>query len=47
VTATEARDVLWTHNSAELYRLLVIERGWPAKRYGRWVAQALTAALLA
>ena len=47
VTATEARDVLWTYNSAELYRLLVIERGWPAKRYGRWVAQALTAALLA
>ena len=47
VTATEARDVLWTYNSAELYRLLVIERGWSAKRYGRWVAQALTAALLA
>lgn len=46
VTATEARDVLWTYNSAELYRLLVMERGWSAKRYGRWVAQALIAALL-
>ena len=46
VTATHARDVLWTYNSAELYRLLVIERGWSAKRYGRWVADALVAALL-
>jgi AcrR family transcriptional regulator len=46
VTATEARDVLWSYNSAELYRLLVIERRWSAKRYGRWIAAALTAALL-
>jgi AcrR family transcriptional regulator len=46
VTATEARDTLWTYNSAELYRLLVIERRWSAKRYGRWIATALTAALL-
>lgn len=46
VTATEARDVLWTYNSAELYRLLVIDRRWSAKRYGRWIAQALIAALL-
>lgn len=34
-------------NSAELYQLLVIEREWSAKRYGRWIADALTAALLA
>jgi AcrR family transcriptional regulator len=46
VSATEARDVLWTYNSAELYRLLVIDRRWSAKRYGRWVAAAVTAALL-
>ena len=46
VTADEARDVLWTYNSAELYRLLVIERRWSAERYGAWVGQALTAALL-
>jgi hypothetical protein len=38
--------VLWTYNSAELYQLLVIERKWSAKRYGRWIADALTAALL-
>jgi AcrR family transcriptional regulator len=46
VSATEARDVLWTYNSAELYRLLVIERRWSAKRYGQWIAAALIAALL-
>ena len=46
IAAVEARDVLWTYNSAELYRLLVIERGWSAKRYGRWIADALAAALL-
>ena len=46
VSAAEARDVLWTYNSAELFQLLVVERRWSAKRYGRWVADALTAALL-
>ena len=46
VSPREARDVLWTYNSAELFQLLVIERGWPPKRYGRWVADALTSALL-
>ena len=46
VSAGEARDVLWAYNSAELFRLLVIERGWSPRRYGRWVADALTAALL-
>jgi AcrR family transcriptional regulator len=46
VSAAEARDVLWTYNSAELYQLLVMESGWSPERYGRWVATALTAALL-
>ena len=46
VSTAEARDVLWTYNSAELYRLLVIERGWSIRRFGRWVAAALIAALL-
>ncbi len=46
VGVDDARDTLWTYNSAELYELLVIERGWSPQRYGRWVAAALTAALL-
>ena len=44
VTIDNARDTLWTYNSAELYQLLVIERGWTPEHYGQWVAAALTAA---
>ena len=47
VSVDEARDVLWTYNSAEVYELLVIGREWTPQRYGRWVANALAAALLA
>jgi AcrR family transcriptional regulator len=46
ISVNEARDVLWTYNSAELFELLVIERKWSPKRYGRWVADALIAALV-
>ncbi len=46
VTAEEARDVLWTHNSVELWDLLVNQRGWTDERFGGWVAHQLIAALL-
>jgi AcrR family transcriptional regulator len=46
LTADDARDILWVHNSVELWDLLVNERGWTAGRYGRWVAEQLIAALL-
>jgi AcrR family transcriptional regulator len=46
VSANEARDVLWTYNSAELFQLLVLDRGWSPKRYGRWIAAGLISALL-
>jgi hypothetical protein len=39
-------DILWTYSSPELYELLVLRRGWTAERYGRFAAQAMTAALL-
>jgi AcrR family transcriptional regulator len=42
----EARDVLWTYSSLELYELLVMRRGWPIERYGRFVAAGMKAALL-
>ena len=44
VTVDDARDTLWAYNSAELYQLLVIERGWTPDHYGQWIAAALTAA---
>jgi AcrR family transcriptional regulator len=42
----EARDILWTFTSPELWELLVIQRGWTPARYGHWLAGMLTAALL-
>ena len=46
VTLEQARDVLWTYSSPELYELLVLHRGWPLDRYGRFVAEGIIAALL-
>ncbi len=46
VTRDEARDVLWTHNSVELWDLLVRQRGWTDRRFGTWVGRQLVAALL-
>ena len=46
ITIGQAADILWTYSSPELYDLLVRQRGWPAEQYGRFVGQALIAALL-
>jgi AcrR family transcriptional regulator len=46
VTLEAATDVLWTYSSPELYELLVIRRGWSVERYGRFIADAMIAALL-
>jgi AcrR family transcriptional regulator len=46
VTRKEARDVLWTHNSLELWDLLVFQRQWSPRRYGAWMGRQLAAALL-
>ncbi|HEV2377999.1 MAG TPA: helix-turn-helix domain-containing protein [Streptosporangiaceae bacterium] len=45
-TVEEARDILWTFTSPELWNLLVIQRGWTPAHYGHWLAGMLTAALL-
>jgi hypothetical protein len=46
ITAEHAGEVLWTYSSPELYELLVLARGWPAARFGAFVADAMIAALL-
>jgi len=46
ITVAQAADILWTYSSPELYELLVLRRGWPAEHYGRFIAQAMIAALL-
>jgi AcrR family transcriptional regulator len=46
VTVDQAGEVMWTYSSPELYELLVVKRGWPAERYGAFIAEAMIAALL-
>lgn len=46
ISLKEATDVLWTYSSTELYELLVLRRGWELQRYGRFVANGISAALL-
>ncbi len=42
-----ATDLLWTLESTDLYRLLVVERGWSRRAYVRHLEDLLTDALLA
>jgi AcrR family transcriptional regulator len=42
----QAIDILWLYSSADIYRLLVHDSGWPTKRYEQWLAQTLKATLL-
>ena len=46
MTPEQAADIMWAYCSPELSDLLVTRRGWPAERYGAFIAQALIAALL-
>jgi AcrR family transcriptional regulator len=46
VTVERAADVLWTYSSPELYRLLVVNRGWSPDSYGRFIGEALVHTLL-
>ena len=42
----EATDVLWALTSYDVYRMLVVERGWKPARYETWLAQFLIQLLL-
>jgi AcrR family transcriptional regulator len=46
ITVEEAGDVLFTVSSPEMYELLVVRRGWSVERYGRYVRDTLTHALM-
>jgi AcrR family transcriptional regulator len=42
----DAGDLIHALLSPELYGLLVVDRGWPAERYERWLTETLVAQLL-
>jgi AcrR family transcriptional regulator len=43
----EAADIIWATNAAELYQLLVGQRGWTAERYEHFLADTWQRLLLA
>jgi AcrR family transcriptional regulator len=42
----EAAEIMWAYSSPELYRLLVLTRGWRTERYGEFIGDSLVDALL-
>ena len=46
LTVDQATDLLWALGAAEMYRLLVSERGWLPEQYEAWLAPALIHSLL-
>ena len=46
LTITQVRDILWAFTGRDLYRMLVIERGWSSDDYEKWLAQLLIKSLL-
>ena len=46
LTLADVTDVLFTVSSAEMYELLVIRRGWSARRFARFQRETMAAALL-
>ncbi len=45
-TLSQARDIFWMFTGRDLYRMLVIERGWSSGIYEKWLADLLVKALL-
>lgn len=46
LSLTKVRDIVWAFSGRDLYRMLVIERGWSSDEYEQWLAQLLIQALL-
>ena len=46
LSVDDARDILWTYSSPDLYELLVMNRNWSTERYAAFLADALSDALL-
>jgi AcrR family transcriptional regulator len=47
LSVEEARDLIWTLNSLEVWDLLVTKRGWTPRAYADWVGQAMADSVLA
>lgn len=43
---TQALDIFWAFTGRDIYRLLVIERGWSSQQYEAWLTATLAKTLL-
>jgi len=46
LTVAQATDLLWALGSADVYRMLVVDRGWSPVEYEQWLAPSLAHSLL-
>lgn len=46
LSLSQARDILWTFTGRDIYRMLVVERGWSSDQYENWLAQLLIKTLI-
>lgn len=46
ITLDSATDILWTVGSAEIHRMLVVERHWTIETYQHWLSRTIAAHLL-
>lgn len=44
---SKIRDILWAFTGRDIYRMLVLERGWPSDEYEEWLGKSLIQTLLA
>jgi len=46
LTLEKARDILWALTGRDMYRMLIVERGWTSDEYETWLGQLLSQSLL-
>lgn len=46
LSVSKARDILWAFTGRDIYRMLVLERGWTSDEYEKWLKQLLAQTLL-
>ena len=46
VPVSKIRDILWAFTGRDIYRMLVLERGWSSDEYEKWLGELLIQTLL-
>ena len=46
MSVSRARDILWAFTGRDIYRMLVIERGWTSEEYEQWLSKLLADVLI-